>query len=303
MFDDLKNLPVKKAPDSIWREIESSLDRPRSRSTGFSLYLAAAAALAAIAFFVYRYEADKPRWQVVRLDGAPSIGASKMGDSGRIAEGQWLETDSTSRAQISVGEIGTVQVEPNTRVRLVAARPQEHRLSLAKGEISAVVNAPPRLFFVDTTASTAVDLGCAYTMKVDDSGGGLLQVTLGWVALEWNGRESMVPAGASCRTRPKIGPGTPYFDDAPAELKDALSSFDFAVTKADPLETILPAARARDTLTLWHLLSRTQRSDRDRVLDRMLALAPLPEGVTRAQILSLDRKALDQWKDQLVFKW
>jgi hypothetical protein len=35
----------------------------------------------------------------------------------------------------------------------------------------------------------------------------------------------------------------------------------------------------------------------------MLALAPLPEGVTRAQILSLDRKALDQWKDQLVFKW
>jgi len=30
----------------------------------------------------------------------------------------------------------------------------------------------------------------------------------GWVALEWEGRESLVPAGASCHTRQKIGPGT-----------------------------------------------------------------------------------------------
>ena len=71
--------------------------------------------------------------------------------------------------------------------------------------------APPRLFFVDTPAGVAADLGCAYTLEVDDHGDGLLHVTSGWVALQLKDRESMVPAGASCATRPGVGPGTPFF--------------------------------------------------------------------------------------------
>src|SRR4029077_20628692 len=131
---------------------------------------------------------------------------------------EWLQTDATSRARIGIGEIGTVEVEPNSRVRLIAATSNEHRLALARGESSAVVTAPPRLFFVDLPTSTAVDLGCAYRMKTDESGSGLLRVTAGWVALEWKDRESLVPAGASCRTRSGDGPGTPYFNDAPEAL-------------------------------------------------------------------------------------
>src|SRR5262249_44415956 len=147
--------------------------------------------------------------------------------------------------------------------------PNEHRLSLARGEISAVVSAPPRLFFVDLPASTAVDLGCAYKMKVDDSGAALLRVTLGWVSLEWSGRESMVPAGANCRTRPGIGPGTPYFADAADSFQQALTAFDF---EKGGIDTIVAQARVRDTLSLWHLLSRVDPADRQRVFDRMVEL-------------------------------
>ena len=34
------------------------------------------------------------------------------------AVGEWLQTDASSRAKIGVGEIGTVEVEPNSRIRL-----------------------------------------------------------------------------------------------------------------------------------------------------------------------------------------
>jgi hypothetical protein len=202
-----------------------------------------------------------------------------------------------------VGEIGVVDVEPNTRIRLVAASPREHRLTLARGEISATVSAPPRLFLVDTPASTAVDLGCAYKIKTDESGDGVLRVTSGWVSLEWKGRESLVPAGANCRTRSGTGPGTPYFDDAPEALQQALGAFDFGKGGEESLRTILSQARVRDTLSLWHVLSRVEPRDRVRVMDRMVELVPLPAGVSREKALQLDPATLKSWREELAWKW
>ena len=142
-------------------------------------------------------------------------------------------------------------------MRVVTARPGEHRLALARGEIRAKISAPPKLFFVDTASGTAIDLGCEYTLSDDELGLGLLQVTKGWVSFQWKGLESLVPAGASCRTHPHIGPGIPYFDDASESLKQALENFGFEkVGGRSRSRLILAEARVRDTLTLWHLLQR-----------------------------------------------
>jgi hypothetical protein len=231
-----------------------------------------------------------------------------MDAKGRIAVGQWLETDANSRAQIEVGSIGQVEIDPNTRVRLVETKLTEHRLELAQGKMSARIWAPPRLFFVDTPAGVAADLGCAYTLEVDDQGVGLLHVTSGWVALQLKDRESMVPAGATCATRPGTGPGTPYFDDASEKFRVALAKLDFgyAVDVPDlqtPLESVLAESRPRDTLTLWHLLSRVNESERARVYERMAALVPPPDGVTREGVLQLNESMLQLWKDNLETAW
>jgi hypothetical protein len=188
-------------------------------------------------------------------------------------------------------------------VRLVAASPTEHRLTLAHGEISATVTAPPRLFLVDTPSSTAVDLGCAYKIKTDESGDGVLRVTSGWVSLEWKGRESLVPAGADCRTHSGTGPGTPYFADAAESLQQALAAFDFRGGGREALATVLSTARVRDTLTLWHLLSRVDPADRVRVFDRMVELVPLPVGVSPQKALQLDAPTLKSWREELAWKW
>ena len=307
MNERLKDLVVVKAPDSIWTSIEANLDRgtpPRRESRRPWVLVLAAACSVAVAIFIWQQKkTPQASWDVVRLDGAPAVGSKALGGAGKIAEGEWLQTDGSSRARISVSNIGTVEVEPNTRVRFVASKPGEQRLRLAQGEISASVSAPPRLFFVDTPASTAVDLGCAYTMKADPDGNGVLRVTLGWVALEWKGRESLVPAGASCRTRPKVGPGTPYFDDAAPELAQALETFDFAGGGDSALSVILERARVRDTLTLWHLLSRVDAGSRQRVYDRMVELVPLPKTVSPERALQLDPATLKVWREELAWKW
>jgi hypothetical protein len=236
------------------------------------------------------------RWEVVRMAGSQSAHTETIGT------GEWLQTDAHSSAEMRVGSIGTVEIEPGTRLRIVATKQNDNRLSLEHGEIAATISAPPKLFFVETKSATAVDLGCEYRMKVDDAGNGVLRVTRGWVSFDWHGRESLVPAGASCRTRAGAGPGTPFFEDAPADLIAALDDFDFAGGEA-ALRTILAAARPRDTLTLWHLLARVPAPLRPLVYDRMASFAALPAGVSREKVLALDPPTLKIWKDELAWTW
>jgi hypothetical protein len=150
-----------------------------------------------------------------------------------------------------------------------------------------------------------VDLGCAYTLHVDDSGAGFVRTSMGWVGFKLNGHESFIPAGAACATRPKVGPGTPYFEDAAPELRAALARFDFEDTTArqrgDDLAVVLSTSRRRDTLTLWHLLPRVEERERVLVFDRLRALAPPPPGVTKEGILQLDQPMLELWWNELGF--
>lgn len=268
--------------------------------------LGAAAAmvfLAAATWFALSW--GRTSWAVDSVSGAPVIAGEPIRDSGRLAVGDWLVTDASSRARVAVGQIGRVEIDPNTRVQLVAAGGREHRLSLERGTIHARIWAPPRFFFVNTRAATAVDLGCAYSLHVDDTGAGLLRVADGWVGFERDGRQAYVPKGAVCATRPEIGPGTPRYEDAPSGYAEALAVMDFG-SAADPrrasaYDLVLSQARRRDALTLWHLLTRGTKDERTRVYEHMASLAPPPPGVTRDAVLQGDPMALSLWWDSLGF--
>jgi predicted anti-sigma-YlaC factor YlaD len=304
----VEHLPSVEAPETIWTSIEAAFreNRLRQRPAVFRLRWAFAAtvilALAGAAFWRLAH-APGAQWEVRRLDGSPSVGAKPIRAVGRIGAGEWIETDARSRATVKVGEIGSVEVAPNTRLRVMTARPSDHRLALARGEIRAKISAPPKMFFVETASGTAVDLGCEYVLSTDEDGLGLLHVTKGWVSFQWKGLESLVPAGATCRTRPQAGPGIPYFDDAPDSLKQALEIFGFEKAGNSALSAILSESRVRDTLTLWHLLSRVEAGDRGRVFDRIAALTPVPVGVSREQALNLDPQTLKRWREELAWTW
>ena len=277
----------------------------------FGLAAAAAVILFMAAFGILRWS-QKPNttsgsgWVVESLAGTPRVESDDVGKNAVAAKlnvGQTLVTDSHSKANISIADIGTVNVEPNTRLRSVGGGNGHNRLALDRGTIHAYIWALPGQFTVDTPSAIAVDLGCSYTLQVDDSGAGLLRTKLGWVGFKLDGREAFIPAGAVCATRPKVGPGTPYFDDASASFRETMTKFDFDAStpeeRSAELSKILAESRQRDALTVWHLLSRVRESERSIVYDRLATLLPPPPGVTREGILRLDQKMLDSWWNQL----
>ena len=263
---------------------------------------AAAVAAAAMLFVRVAPVANGSGWDVARLEGTPLVGAAaveKSSAKAKLRVGELLVTDGASRASVQVGKIGELYVDPGSRVRLVESGSNRKRILVELGTIHAAIWAPPGEFVVDTPSATAVDLGCAYTLTVAEDGSGELRTTLGWVGFHTNGRDAFIPAGAMCLTRPKEGPGTPYFEDASEEFKTAVHALDFSgaigVEREKALKTVLAEARRDDAFTLWHLLARVNEKERVRVYDRMADVVRAPKGTTREGTLRLEPKMMDLW--------
>ena len=280
--------------------------RRRGPATYLMLPLAAAATIAlAVAPLWLRpsLSSAAPAWAVVEVEGAASIDAKPIAVHGTLSAGQSLRTGAGGRVALELGEIGHVDIGPSTEVTLAPTAAGRSRFRMHQGALSALIWADPGRFFVETRSSLAVDLGCAYTLNVDGNGDGIVRVTTGWVGFQFRDRQALIPAGAMCRTRAGLGPGTPYFEDAPPELRAAVDAVEFA-TDASPartagLERVLAASRPRDAFTLWHLLQRFDGGDRDRIYDRLAQLVPPPAGVTRDGVRAGDRRMLQLWWDRL----
>ena len=297
--DALNRLPKSiEPPRDLWPDIHARIGRS-AWARGRRWYWVPLAAAAAFAAVIVGRAMRTPTWDLTALAGRPVVGTTPFTASARLHVGDWLQTDDSSRALIAVGRIGQVEVEPKTRLQLVVAREHEHRLALARGTIAAKVDAVPRLFFVETPAGTAIDLGCAYTLETDSLGNGRLHVTGGEVEFQTGRRSSRVPLGAIMQIHPTTGPGIPYVEDAPAPLIRALVAFDFENGGARATRNALALARPQDALSLWHLLQRVDATLRPMVYDRLAGLVPPPAGVRRAAAIALNSATLDTYWNKI----
>jgi hypothetical protein len=205
----------------------------------------------------------------------------------KLHRGQVVRTAGAA-VTLEADAVGRVDLAPHSELKASS----EKKLTLRSGELHAFIWAPAREFVVDTPSARAVDMGCEYTLNVNERGDGLLRVTLGWVAFRMGDQEAFIPAGARCETRKKGGPGIPYFEDAPVALREGVGALERGDGTA--LGRVLAAARREDGLTLWHLLTRVPESDRGVVFDRFQALVTVPAGVTREGVVRRDGKMIDE---------
>ena len=274
--------------------------RTRTRRTGW-LRIAAAVALFLGSIWLLRAVTGREAWTIAALEGSPRIDGKIAAQNDGWKIGQSLETDGTSRVNLQVDGLGEIEVGPNANLVLLQANAAQQQIRLIRGTIRASVTAPPYVLLVRTPGAYAMDMGCAYTLRVTDAGVSILRVTVGWVDLQHGFRQSLVPAGAAAESRPAIGPGAPYFEDSSERFREALETVNFDVEDAQArsgaLTILLAEARTRDAFTLLNLFRRVDAQDRGRLYDRLAVLLPPPAGVTRQN--AVDGDDMSAWWDKL----
>jgi hypothetical protein len=147
-----------------------------------------------------------------------------------------------------------------------------------------------RIFFVDTASSTAVDLGCEY-LAVDGAATACRVITSSCRSRRL-ALALFVPAGGEYQADAGPGGATSATTWALRRWPDSLR------TPAGRSERAL-VATDRDTLTLWHLLSRV---DAPRAVFDRLAVVP---ATAAEQVGDPGRRpaALERWRDDLENSW
>lgn len=218
--------------------------------------------------------------------------------AGVLPVGATLDTGA-HEAELAIADIGSAALAPRTRVRLDATGTERHQLYLERGRMHAVVSAPPRIFAVGTPSGQVIDLGCAYTLEVDEVGAGSIEVESGMVELEAvGGRVVVVPAGASARLLAGRRASLPLVTGASPVLVAAVT--DFHAGADDARDRILAAATPRDAITVANLARLVDDPARRAVLDRLAALAPPPQEMSVDDVIELD--LFEMWFDEIVFQ-
>ena len=244
-------------------------------------------------------------WHIETVDGIATVDGVAIKRNDRLGVGDTLITGPNSRVTVRIARVGELEVAENTEVTLAATARGRHRVELKRGKINARVWAPPFTFGVRTPAGLASDIGCAFSLDYKETHG-LLHVTSGWVDFDGDTRSSLVPEGARAELRRELGPGSPYWDDAPPEFREALRAYDTTGTLAD-LQRVLATARERDAMTILHIVERARREHRGPAFDRLAQLAPPPPSVTREGVVNRDLTMLSAWRTKMglggVKKW
>jgi FecR-like protein len=291
---------------------ELRLRRKRSRVPWIIAGAVALAAAAALVLYL-RTSPHGPCSGGAGLAFTASGGTVACGDgtvaNGVLPVGGVLDTG-TATAKLTMPDVGTAELFANTRVRLDRSDPQHQNFHLERGGMHAKVNAPPRLFSVTTPGTSVVDLGCEYTIQIDDKGRGSIEVQSGQVELETTAHAVIVaPAGTTARLLEGRSPSVPVAVGASAELRAAVLDHERGV--AGSLERVLQLAGSGDAITLANLVvilpgdptdqvaCRAPCVERELVLKRLAELAPPPEGVT-VQAALADPAVLQRWRDEVV---
>jgi hypothetical protein len=312
---DSRYLPQQIGPErNLWNEIEERIqdEAEHSRATvrdpgeGRPAWVklivswSVVGALAIVAAFILLRSPDaRPGtgWSITRFAGDTYLGNATANVAEELPAGEFIRTGKGASAVLSGRNIGTVTLDENSELAVLRADTSQHRLKLRRGTMHAVVTTPPRFFFVETPSSTAVDLGCAYTLQTDEKGNGILDVTAGYVSLKKRKHIAIVPRGFKCRMYERTGPGTPYSETASNDFVSALYRYDEDRDET-AVYTAVEHARAEDALSLWHLLWETSGNAKAYLFESLQWFEPLPEGVDRASVLNNDPKAYLRWGEE-----
>jgi hypothetical protein len=252
------------------------------------LQLASAAALlslAATGFGIWRWTwPDGREWNV----------RTAAGSHDALRVGATLQTAAADAALVEIARIGTMHVGGNTTLTLRSTRSNRHRLVMDEGTVRVRVWAPPFSVAFRTPAGEVADLGCEFDLTVTGASS-RVQVRSGWVHLENDFGEMLVPAGASSMMMTGIRPSVPVYDDARAGFLDAVRAHERAPEEMEPVNRMIALARARDVYTLLQLVQRRSPAAAQ-LVRRAAQLFPPPQEGDADRAASGDWRALDRWR-------
>jgi hypothetical protein len=238
-------------------------------------------------------------WKVSNLQGESKIGNAAMGKIDSIQEGQYIQTDLNSRAELLIANIGKVIIEPNSKVLFIKGTDGNNRIQLEYGTINSDMISNGKTFFVEMPSAVASDNGGSYTITIDSVGDGIVFVKSGKVDVDSPNRDAIIPAGNVVFTKKDFGVGTPFNESASPKFKTALFNYDFGVCNDACVSVLINNAKMSDAVTLANLIPNVQKAYTDQVYAKLAGFVQPPGRERRDSLKFFNEEELNEWIDKI----
>jgi hypothetical protein len=250
-------------------------------------------------FFIYKsFIAKGEVWEVKKV----MLGNASYSETFlKLGEGEIVETNSITRLLIQVPDIGSIYLEPETKVE----RLQGNKIKLVKGEISTNKEGANDFLSIEIPGAEIKDFLLGGKSKITIlNKKSFLEVSDGWVSVRHDDLETLVLTKHYCEVREETGPGLPYHLQSSREFITAVHDYSFEKPgNEESLIQILTKANVSNSVTLWNLLERVNLKQRDMVVYTIIGLlGELPKGVTDEGLKTLDKMMMQILIEEIELK-
>lgn len=253
-----------------------------------------------VLFFIYSNFLSKGKsWEVKKLRAGSS---SYLETFANLDEDQLLETNSITRLEIKIPELGRIYLEPDSKIE----RLKGNRIRLLQGSILAVKEGANELLNLEASGAEIKDyfLGGQLRLTLTDPKVSLLEVIDGWVSVKKDNVETLVLPNHFCQIKADSGIALPYHSSSSREFMEAINDYCFKTPSSEEaLISILTKADVSNSVTLWNLMNRVTRKQRDMVVYTIFGLlGNPPQGVTAEGLKTLDPVMLQKLIEEIELR-
>jgi len=253
-----------------------------------------------VLFFIYNsYLAAGKSWEVRKL----KVGSDSYSEVyANLAENEMLETNSITRLQIQIPNLGSIFIEPESKIE----RLKSNKIRLLQGAILSMKNGAKEFLSIDVPGAEIKDyfLGGQFRLDLAEPKVSILEVIDGWVLVEKDNLETLVLPNHFCKIMADSGVGLPYHNGSSNELINAINDYCFTRPgNEEDLISILTKADVSNSVTLWNLMKRVTRKQRDMVIYTIFGLlGDPPQGVTDEGLRTLNPEMLQKLIEEIELK-
>ncbi len=262
--------------------------------------LIGAGILAVIVILFVAFTSGSSDWEVIVLSGSVKIDVVVTSSQGTMVDGDAVETNPNSSAEITIPEIGKIEVYPSTIISKMGAK---NTAKLKSGSIKIDFKNARSSFKILLPVGIIEDyyLGSSYSVEFNREGYAVISVKDGWLSATYRDVEMILAEEFSVEYKSSLGFGIPYHKSASEELIDMFGQVTFN-NNENSVNSILNMATQKDALSLWNLLQRVKTSSKQNIYDKLYELIPHPDEISPSDMLRLDKDKLLLWLENIEWQ-
>lgn len=234
-------------------------------------------------------------WEVKKLRASDSVYEPFT----TLYEKYSFETDEFTKSEVVIPEVGSLFLYPNTKIERLKA----YKVRLLSGVVTKSSAAAKKELNIEVLGAEINDfiLGSNYRLSIKSPTVSFIEVNDGWVSLKRDNLESLLIPHHSCKITLDQGVGLPYHIYSSNDFVKAIDEYCFVKPgDEEALINLLTKAEILNGVTLWNLLNRVNRKQRDMVVYTILGLlGNLPNDITAEGLKALNPEMLHKLLEEL----